>query len=796
MLRYLLFLALFNIFSFGSAQISDNHHSFSKKINMIIGSGSRGGNYYETGKYIATQYDRSFPNINFTAIETNGSIENIKLLKYNTIDLAIVQRNILLNSLYDEEKGVKNLSVVLPLFQEKFYIYTHFNKALPLKRLDSLLKNKDLKIGFTGKESYSYKIFDKITKFLDIDKSHIQLKFGNYKSLIASFKDNKLDMIVSFSLPLRQLEVLNGQKMYLTSNEAQMFQKRIHNLVKTKIDNNPDKYTLGSWSFLVGLHNSLGYIKQQEKLVSALLKSPVDTSYNYFNGLIKKSINNFKENKNKEILQLRNLSLAKPLKKIVGFGAIDWGFYWRLLLLIFILALIFYIYKGRLFPKWNLKFIWNRYKHFQFGFIMLIIIYFASIELLIYAEKAFYHNIGIKSQILNMTRGDLYSWLLVTTVTGNSNGIFPLSLLGKAMLALNSMNFWIGTILIGISEYVTFKMNKKRKQGIMETKFKNHLVIFGWNGTTEKFIEEIIIEAKEYHNKKLNIVCVVPDIGKVREENPSIKNLHDQKKIDIIQGDALSSHILSLARIEDAQTIILLAEDRSKLSDEHIALRAHAISRYTKMKKNKGEIYKTTLIEKGTNALKSLFEKKKKLTGDFKRYKIEETSDKAYMIAEINNEDFRESLIDAGVNEIVVAGNYRKAIMKQSLFNHGISKVIDEIMQYNEYNEFYKIDLSLPENKHLVGKTFDELLMPLRQQGILLVGIHIIFHDENGNIVIDQNIIKQLLKIEEKNITRDVIVNPTDDMERNRPVDGDDHLIVLGTNIKMIQEGVKKINFE
>ena len=44
----------------------------------------------------------------------------------------------------------------------------------------------------------------------------------------------------------------------------------------------------------------------------------------------------------------------------------------------------------------------------------------------------------------------------------------------------------------------------------------------------------------------------------------------------------------------------------------------------------------------------------------------------------------------------------------------------------------------------------DELLMPLRQQGILLVGIHIIFPDENSNIVIDQNMIKQLLRIEKK----------------------------------------------
>ncbi len=795
-MRFRFFLITFYFIITCFAQVSIDNNSLQNREDLIIGSGSRGGNYYITGKYIATQYNKNFQGINFRAIETNGSLENIQLLKNNAIDFAIVQRNVLLNSLYDEEKGVKNLSVVCPLFQEKLHIYTIYNQTIALNRLDSLSKIKTLNIGFTQQTSYSYNIFNKIIKFLDIDKSRLHLIFENYDSLIDDLLNKKLDIVVSFSLPLRSLEQeKNIHKMFMRDKEAQMFQKRIHNVVRASLDATNNHYTLGSWSFLIALHTALKKTKQSDRLIDALMHTPIDTSYIYINRLIKTSIDNYKQNKHHEVLQLRNLPLAKTLQKIVGFGAVDWGFYWRLLILLIILALIYYFYKGRFIPKINLAFIWHRYKHFQFGFVLLIFIYFASIELLIYAETSFYHNIGIKSQILNMTRSDLHSWLLVTTVTGNSNGVFPLSLLGKAMLALNSLNFWIGTILIGVSEYVTYKINKKRKEGLMETKFHKHLVIFGWNGTTEKFIKEILEEAKEYHNKKLKIVCVVADIKKIREENPYIKKLHDQKKIDIIEGDALNNHTLEIARIEEAQTIILLAEDRSKLSDEHIALRAHAISRYTKKKKNQDKIYKTTVIEKTKMLVNSIFEKKKQVTGDFKRYKIEAISDQAYMIAEINNDDFRESLIEAGVNEIVVAGNYRKAIMKQSLFNHGISKVIDEIMQYNEYNEFYKIDLALPENKHLVGKTFDELLLPLRKQGILLIGFHIIFHDINGNIIIDQAVIKQLLKEEEKDITRDVIVNPVDEVELKRPVDEDDHLIVLGINAQMVREGVKKVRF-
>lgn len=86
-------------------------------------------------------------------------MENIDLLKKNEIDLAIIQRNVLLNSFYDEENGVKNLSVVLPLFEEKLNAYTNFSKHMPTNKLDSLSKHKDLIIGFTGENSFSYQIF-------------------------------------------------------------------------------------------------------------------------------------------------------------------------------------------------------------------------------------------------------------------------------------------------------------------------------------------------------------------------------------------------------------------------------------------------------------------------------------------------------------------------------------------------------------------------------------------------------------------------------------------------------------
>ncbi len=759
---------------------------------FIIASGSRGGNYYRTGQYIAYQYNKNLPDYDFSVIETNGSNENIELLKNNVVDFAIVQRNILINNIYDEGKGTKNLAVIMPLFQEKLWIYFNGKESLNIKKINSLSRKKRLVIGFTSKNGYSYKIFKTLIKFLDIDYSNISEVQKNYDSLVSDFEHKKLDFIVSFSLPLRDLDTLeNTKKMFLSFKDAKMIEKRVRNIYVAKINNSANQYTLGSWSFLIGAKNSIQHITSKNKLTTSLLKLSESIVHKDIYKRVKYSYDMFANNEHNEIRQLRNLPLSAALQSKMRLRLVNWQSYFVIFLLILASLGMYYMFKKKLLPKVNLLFFWHRYRHFQFGFILLILIYFSSVELLVYAEKSFYDNIGIKSQILNMTRQDLHSWLLVTTVTGNSNGIFPLSLLGKVMLALNSLNFWIGTILIGVSEFATYKMNKKRKQGLMKTRHTKHLVIFGWNTTAASFIAEIIKEAKLFNNIKINIVCVVPDIDAVRNSSKIISNMHDQKKIDIIQGDALDVHVLELSRVELANAVILLSEDRTKHADERTAMRAHAISRYTKKKKFQGMIYKTSLVDKVKTKLKKLTSDKKE--PKYKRFKIEKTADSIYMIAELNNEEFRGSLIDADVNEIVVAGNYRKAIIKQSLFNHGISKVLDEIMQYNEHNEFYKIDLSLPENKHLQGKTFDELLLALRKQGILLIGIHIVFHDEDNNIIIDQNIIQQLLQQEENNITRDIIVNPVKEAEKKRLVDEDDHLIVLATNAKKLKEGIKKL---
>ncbi len=765
---------------------------------FVIGTGKRHGNYYKAGAYIAKAYNRAFPGKRFVYIETDGSNENIRLLRNRALDFGLVQRNVLINSIYDREKGAKNLSVVVPLYREELQVYFKGRKPLPLEQISKLTNGGKWKVGLTSKQGYSFQIFTSILKFLNIDLSQMDIITGNYTQLHDSLKNGNVDVVVSFSLPVKELEAIPGvNKMYLSERSARLIQNRISNLFISQ--EKSGQYNVGTWSFLVANKRSLEMLNNSDKLITALTRNTgfdINQSNN-FGTIIARSIQQFSTHPQSELRKLRRIPLSKPFRHVLPEREFPLSLILIPLFIIFVIIIYFRFFRSKIDLSENsLYYYWQRYKHFAFGLLALFVIFVVSVELLRYYEKLFYDDTGKMSPLLNLTRNDLYSWIVITTATGNSDGIFPYSTAGKVMLALNSMNFWIGTILIGTAELVAIRINKKRKKGLMETKFNNHVLIFGWNSSAEKLILDLFEDAEKYIQNKIQIVAVVPDTQYVRDNYAKIRYLHDIKRIDLITGDALDFHILEMANTHLADTVILLADDNSTHADERTVMRAFAVSRFTKMKKNQGKLYKTRVIDNLKQKTKELFRPAKSQQTHYKRYEVQANADSIYMIAEINDPQFRESLIDAEVNEIMISGNYRRAIIKQSVFNHGISRVIDEIVNYNEFNEFYKIDLSLEQYAKLRGKNFDELLVALRRVGILLVGIHIIFHDQDGNIIIDRQVIQQLLQEHENGLTRDIIVNPIDPKERSRVVDEDDHLIVLAHNYKAIESGIRKLTFD
>ena len=384
-------------------------------------------------------------------------------------------------------------------------------------------------------------------------------------------------------------------------------------------------------------------------------------------------------------------------------------------------------------------------------------------------EEKFYSDLGIKSKILNLTKVDLHLWTLITNLTGNNNNIFPLSYSGQMILSFSAYIVVLGPVAVALAEFINYRITKKRIHGMKNLKLDKHIVIIGWKDNTIHFLEELTSVNNTALEKKHQIVCIVQNPEELIKNNENLKKLHIKRTVEFVKGDARDKDALMRAALHKAHTVVILAEGTSIEADEKTLLRALAISRYCRKK-----------------TLESQHEKTENISELIELQNANKYEDKIYIIAELNDVSLTADLKNSDVNEIINSSEYSKNILIQSMFNHGVSKILDEVLSHNSYNEFYTINLREKQFKPLIGKTFDELLPVLRQKGILLIAIKVVYHDTNGNEIIDENRLLSLLQAEE--LERQVIVNPTKPREIDRKVDSDDQLIVFCTDYKVLTD--------
>lgn len=751
-------------FSFCSTAIAQNEAS-----EFVIASGSKGGNYYKTGQLITTIFNKEKIH-KFRYIESNGSLDNINYLKNNTADFAIIQRNILINGIYLPHTGMNKIEAIAPLFEEKLIFYAKGPENISIADLKKQCLKESFRFGFTDKQGYSYELYKTIFNYLGINRDHIEEHFSNYTDLIDNFKKDSLDVIVTFSAPLSELENHKStNKIYFERSQIDMLSERIPNLYSTHFGTNSDHLTLGSWVFFVGSSDKVELVKQPELLFSKLYQDNNSTSLgsSIYNGIVE-----LKNDKKRLDKYLSGLPLNQIMRSELDYKKQNFSWLWMLLLL-FVIILLF-LTRKKLFSKMNPLLIWHRFKHAVIGILILGSLYFICIGILYNSEKQFYEAIGVKSQLLNLTSKDLHAWVIIKISADIDNGIQPLSTLGKLMVSIITSMIRLGVLLIALTQIIVVQISKKRKKGLMDITFENHIIIIGWNDTAPDFVKRIISESIVYKGKSKKIVCITESPELVLDSHEELNALFLARKVHFVKGQSRDNQTMRKANLLKAETIILLAENSSKQSDERTLLRALAISRYCR---------------------KSTIENKTKVTKNeaYKTYDIGDFVDSSYVIAEINDPLLKNDLIEADVNEVILTSTYTKGVIIQSAFNHGISKVMDELFQYDSFNEIHTIELKARENAHLVGKTYDELLLPLRRNSILLLAIKVIYHDQNHRVIIDETKIQELLDRDE--LERQVIMNPITKAEIDRKTDNDDQLMVLFNDRTKLKSTIQEIRF-
>lgn len=740
---------------------------------FVISSGSEGGSYYKAGQGIEEELNRiANKKYFFKNIPSNGSIENIKRLKSRYADFAIVQRDELIKNYHGDGDNVKNITVISPLFQEKLLIYSHTESHISFKKFKELLlqPSRPIRIGVTSKNGTAFKTFSDISQLLSLTTENIEFVENNYSELINNFKSNDIDFILTFSLSIKEIEEADTSLVYFSDEDILLLTNRMRYFSQATITNDPQYKTLGVWSLLIGLNSSTEEVGDG-RILNYLTSN--NSGKNSFSSQIKSTLNLFKTNTSMYDEYLSTLpnapALLKRINKLTQYN------YWYLISIAIILMITVYFYKGFLNKnKKHWKYLWIRYNHILIGSIVVIICYLLCIEFLVYNEEVLFNSTGIKSRILDLPRADLHMWNTIRMFAQIDGGIFPYSLYGKLVTALSTYLTLFGAIAIALSEFGMNKLTAKRRGGKMKIELESHVIISGWNNNSMRLIEDLFTASKEYHNKSIKIVCVVQDPTSILKSYPEISDLEHAGEVTFVQGDIRSKEVALQSNAYLASSIILTAEDTTTGADEKTLLRALSVTKFNRKQreeqgiKNKTDIFESRSTKSDINS--------------------------TYIIAEINNEEFVEDLHNAGVNGIVNRGQITKNILIQSLLNPGVSILLNNVLSFSgDTNEFYTVDLREEANKHLRYKCFDELILPLRKQNILLLAIKVVYLDDAGRIIVDVDELDRLLK--EDKLNRQIITNPINDAETRREADGNDHLIVLAVSTKELKEGLAKVSF-
>lgn len=285
--------------------------------NYIISSGSKWGNYNETGIIIADLLNKISDKLLFISVSSNGSVENISNLKQRFADFAIVQQDVLLENFYNGSNGIKNITFLFPLFEEKFIIYTQNKFPIPFYEFKNKIETwEKIKIWVTSKEGATYKTFLLITELLWADINNISFVVEDYSTLIEKFKNKEINYLLTFSLPIEELENMKKTSfVYFNNTQIFLLKNKMRRLSETNFGNVKYK-TLGVMTLLIGLDSSINKIWEKQ-ILDSLQK--VVFRDEFISKEIDNTLKKFKENNNIYEDSLTKIPVSKLLLKELNY---------------------------------------------------------------------------------------------------------------------------------------------------------------------------------------------------------------------------------------------------------------------------------------------------------------------------------------------------------------------------------------------------------------------------------------------------------------------------------------------